>query len=39
MKEFYTKPITTVEQFKTIDVVTTSIDDMQKGDNDVNFGD
>ncbi len=39
MKEIYLKPITTVEQFKTTDVVTTSIDDTQKGDTDLPFGD
>ena len=40
MKEIYSKPIATIEQFKTIDVVTTSgIDDTQKGDTDVDFGD
>lgn len=40
MKKQYTKPITKVEEFTTVDIITTSgIDDTQKGDNDVNFGD
>lgn len=41
MKENYTKPITKINEFKTVDVVTTSgpIDDTQKGDTDLPFGD
>ena len=41
MKEQYTKPITEIVVLKTVDVVTTSttIDDTQKGDTDVGFGD
>lgn len=39
MKEQYAKPIAKIDEFKTIDVVTTSgIDDTQKGDTDMNFG-
>lgn len=40
MKENYTKPIAEIDVFKTVDVVTTSsIDDTQKGDTDIEFGD
>lgn len=40
MKENYTKPIVKIDEFKSVDVITTSgIDDTQKGDNDINFGD
>lgn len=41
MKENYTKPIAEIDEFKTVDVITTStsIDDNQKGDTDLDFGD
>ncbi len=41
MKEQYTKPIANIDEFKTVDVITTSttIDDTQKGDTDLSFGD
>lgn len=40
MKELYIKPTADIEEFKAVDIITTSgIDDTQKGDNDVNFGD
>ena len=41
MKENYTKPIAEIDEFKTVDVITTStsIDDTQKGDTDLDFGD
>ncbi len=40
MKEQYIKPVTETDVFKTINVVTTSgIDDTQKGDTDLPFGD
>ena len=38
MKEEYAKPITKIEKFKTIDVVTTS-GDLGKDDNVVDGGD
>ena len=40
MKEIYTKPKTEVEEFKTVDVITTStqIDDRDPADNDVPWG-
>lgn len=39
MKTDYSKPISKIDEFKTVDVITTSgIDDTQKGDNDVEFG-
>lgn len=40
MKTTYSKPISNIEEFKSLDVVTTSttIDDTQNGDNDVIFG-
>lgn len=40
MKENYTKPIAKIDEFKAVDVVTTSttIDDTQKGDTDIDFG-
>ena len=38
MKEIYEKPITEIEKFKTIDVVTTS-GDLGKDDNVVDGGD
>lgn len=40
MKEQYAKPISRVDEFKTIDVITTSgFDDKQNGDTDLEFGD
>lgn len=39
MKEKYFKPTVYIEEFKTIDIITTSdIDDTQKGDTDIEFG-
>lgn len=38
MKEIYEKPITNIDEFKTVDVITTS-GDIQKGDTDLPFGD
>ncbi len=37
MKETYTKPSSELEEFKTIDVITTS-GDINPADNDVPFG-
>lgn len=37
MKEKYTKPETELEEFETVDVITTS-SDVQGDDNDVPFG-
>lgn len=40
MKENYTKPITKIDEFRTVDIITTSgFDDTQKGDTDLPFGD
>jgi hypothetical protein len=41
MKEQYAKPVTKIDIFKTVDVITMSatIDDSHKGDTDINFGD
>lgn len=40
MKEIYTKPKTKINEFKTVDVITTStqIDDRDPADNDVSWG-
>ncbi|MGN1122992.1 MAG: hypothetical protein ACI4RR_01510 [Eubacterium sp.] len=39
MKEKYIKPQTVVERFKTISVITTSSgDDIDPGDNDIEWG-
>ena len=37
MKELYIKPQAEIEEFKTVDVITTS-SDIQPGDNDTPFG-
>ena len=34
MKEIYEKPVTDVEKFKTVDVITTSGTEFPKDDND-----
>ena len=40
MKEHYTKPITSIDEFTTLDIITTSnFNDTQMGDTDNNFGD
>lgn len=40
MKENYTKPIAKIDEFKAVDIITTSgMDDTQKGDTDLPFGD
>ena len=40
MKEKYLKPIIKIEEFKTVNIITTSgFDDTQKGDTDLPFGD
>ena len=38
MKEKYIKPETELEEFETVDVITTSASDVQGNDNDVPFG-
>ena len=38
MKEKYIKPETELEEFETVDVITTSASDVQGDDNDVPFG-
>lgn len=38
MKEVYTKPSCDIEEFKNVDIITTSSDDIQKGDTDIPFG-
>ena len=37
MKELYTKPVVSVDEYETVDVITTS-GDIQGDDNDVPFG-
>ena len=40
MKEIYTKPVVSVEEYKTVDVITTSVgddDDLHSSDN-YNYG-
>ena len=40
MKEKYLKPISKIEEFKTVNIITPSgFDDTQKGDTDLPFGD
>lgn len=40
MEEKYLKPISKIEEFKTVNIITTSgFDDTQKGDTDLPFGD
>jgi len=38
MKEKYTKPETRIDEYETVDVITTSAADVQDDDNDVPFG-
>lgn len=39
MKEKYFKPISSIDEFKTLDVITTSGDDIKPDDNIVDGGD
>lgn len=39
MKEKYSKPITEIEEFNTVDVITTSGDDIRDDDNIVDGSD
>ena len=32
MKELYTKPVVSVDEYETVDVITTSIEQMQGGE-------